>query len=112
LAEWVALAVLAVWGAQAVSVALAAQVVLAGLEGPVVPSPRGLAARGLTTRRIEGGRPTATSGPPTSSVGRPGVRGSEEPGPATGLPAAGRDKAAPARATGPRAVVRDNVVPE
>ena len=97
-------------------VVLAAQAVLAG---PVVPSPRGVAAHGLTTLRIEAVPPTPTSGPPTSSVVKPGHnRGSGVPGAsdraagrrvrdrvelvqATGLPPAVRDSAAvPAGATG------------
>jgi len=42
-----------------------------------VPSPRGVAAHGLTTLRIEGAPPTPTSAPPTSSAVKPGVnRGS------------------------------------
>jgi hypothetical protein len=100
LAALVALAGLAesvVLVAQAESVALAALaaqavlVVLAALAGLVVPSPKGLAGRGLTTLRIEAARPMPTSGPRTSLVGPPGVRGSEAPEPAIGRPAWVRD---------------------
>lgn len=125
LAASVALAAQGVLGAQeelvaqavlASPVVLAARVVPAGL---VVPSPRGVAARGLTTPRIEAVPPTPTSGPPTSSVVKPGdnrgsgarareaaterlveARGRVEWVQATGLPPAVRDSAAvPAGAT-------------
>jgi len=97
-----------VLAAQAVSVALVAQAVLVGL---VVPSPRAVAARGRTTLRIEAVPPTVTSGPPTSSVDPPAVKGNEGPAPATGLPAVVRGKPVRARATGLRVPVRGSVVP-
>jgi hypothetical protein len=121
LAAWVVSVVLVVLAAQVAleaQVALAAQAVLAVLAGLVVPSPRGLAARGLTTLRIEAVPPTPTSGPPTSSVVKPGgnrgsgvqepptgppvtVKGRVELVQETGLPPAVRDSAAvPAGATG------------
>ena len=90
--------------AQVVSVALAAQAVLASL---VV-----LAARGLTTLRIEAVPPTPTSGPPTSSVVKPGHnRRSGVPGPATGPAATVKDRLELAQATGPPLVVRDSAGP-
>ena len=104
-----------VLGAQAELVALVAQASLvvlavqAVLAGPVVPSPRGVAARGLTTLRIEAGLPTPTSGPPTSSVVKPGHnRGSGVPGLATGPPVTVRDRVELVQATGLPPPVRDS----
>jgi hypothetical protein len=114
----VALAVLAaqaVLGAQAELVALAALGSLvvwaaqAALAGLVVLSRRGVGARGLTTLRIEAVPPTATSGPPTNSVVKPGDnRHSGAPALATGALVAVRVRAEPVQATGLRPAARDS----
>ncbi|MFL5472941.1 MAG: hypothetical protein ACJ8AM_11335, partial [Gemmatimonadales bacterium] len=105
-AELGAQAELAALVAQASLVVLAAQAVPAGL---VVPSPRGVGARGLITLRIEAAPPTPTSGPRTSSVVKPGHnRLSAVLGPATGPAATVKDRAEPGPATGPPLAVRDS----
>jgi hypothetical protein len=89
-----------------VSVALVGQAVLAG---PVVPSPREVAAPGRTTLLIEAEPRTPTSGPPTSSVVKPGVnRGRGVRGPATGLPVTVRGKVELVQETGLPPAVRDS----
>jgi len=88
--------------------ALAGQAVPAG---QVAPNPRGLAAHGLTTLRIEAVPPTPTSGPPTSLVALPGDnRDSGVPAPerATERPVVTRGKVELVQATGLQPVGRDS----
>jgi len=115
---WAALAVLVALVALAAQVVLADQAVLAAwagqvvLAGPVVPSPRAVEEPGRTTPRIEAEPPTPTSGPPTSSVVKPGVnRGREVPGPATVLPVTVRGQVVLGQETGPPAVRGSGAVP-
>jgi hypothetical protein len=86
-------------------------VVLAAQAGLAAPSPRGLAALGLTTRRIEAVPPTPTSEPPTSSVATAGKDSAARVWP-TAAPGRARGSAAlvPESATVPRVPDRDHAL--
>src|SRR3954466_15534855 len=90
LAAQVVLAAQAVSVAQAALaslVALAAQAVQEALASPVVPSPRGVAARGLTTLRIEAVPPTPMPNRTASMAARTSAAAQ---GPAIARPAEAR----------------------